>query len=68
MAVGTFKRGVRLWEVATGKELAGIPRGFPRRVHAVVFSPDGKTLATASCEREIKLWDVTKVLEKRPGK
>jgi WD40 repeat protein len=27
-------------------------------VPALVFSPDGKTLASASCEHTVKLWDV----------
>ena len=37
----------RVWEVATGKELLTL-RGHDADVLGAVFSPDGKTIATAS--------------------
>ena len=50
---------LRLWDAATGRERArwqGHPKQYP--VH-VMFSPDGKTLASASVRDEtVKLWDV----------
>ncbi len=33
--------------------------GHTNRVHSVVFSPDGKRLATASSDKSVKVWDVT---------
>jgi WD40 repeat protein len=59
---------IRLRKVTTGKEHATLKtstgkeqqtlRGFPADVQSVVFSPDGKTLASGDLEGKIKLWDV----------
>jgi WD40 repeat protein/serine/threonine protein kinase len=52
---------VKLWDVATGKELLAF-RGHTGRVHCVAFSPDGQFLASAGGKpmepNEIKLWEV----------
>jgi WD40 repeat protein len=50
------KRAVRLWDVATGKELRTL-EGVAGGVLSVEFSPDGKTLAVATWS-ETELWDV----------
>jgi WD40 repeat protein len=47
----------RLWDVATGKELAALP-GHATAVSAVAFAPDGRTLATGDRGGVVKLWDV----------
>jgi eukaryotic-like serine/threonine-protein kinase len=51
-----------VWDLETGKEIAAIP-GEPDhvehtgRITSVAFSPDGSTLATASMDYSIRLWN-----------
>jgi WD40 repeat protein len=58
LAIPANQREIKLWDVARGKERGSLA------VHAevvptLVFSPDGKTLASNSYkERSIKLWDL----------
>jgi hypothetical protein len=46
LASGGYDRTARVWDAATGKPLAVLKHDFP--VLCLAFSPDGKTLATAS--------------------
>jgi WD40 repeat protein len=57
LASGSYDKTIKLWDVATGKELA-TPTSHTNRVYSVAFSPDGKTLASGSLDKTIKLWDV----------
>jgi eukaryotic-like serine/threonine-protein kinase len=54
---GTRKGFVRLWDVASGRELATLALGCDIEF-AVAFSPDGKTLAWCGRDRIITLWDL----------
>ncbi len=50
---------VRLWEVATGKELNALKWPIELGVRSLVFSPSGKMLAAGFNDGTIKLWDLT---------
>ena len=57
LATTGLDEALKLWEVATGGEVATL-KGHRDRIQWVEFSPDGSTLATASRDNSIKLWDI----------
>jgi WD40 repeat protein len=56
---------VRLWDVADGRQL-GVFRGHAARVRSVVFSPDGKRLASAGADGTAKIWNLPTGTRKTP--
>jgi WD40 repeat protein len=62
LATGSGDGTARLWEVATGREVA-VLRGHENYVWSVAFTPDGGTLATGSSDNTVRLWDVATARE-----
>jgi WD40 repeat protein/serine/threonine protein kinase len=55
----------RLWEVATGKEVAVLGPG-PHNVHSIAFRPDGKGVAVSYAQGGAKVFDLSKPDEPKP--
>lgn len=59
VAAAGADRAIRIWEVATGKQLALI-EDHADWIFDLAFSPDGKRLASASRDKTSKVFDVAK--------
>ena len=60
-SVKTEKVPIRLWEVATGENIATF-WGHPTDVQDLAFSPDSTLLASGSFDGTILLWDLKSVM------
>src|SRR5260370_14664643 len=56
-----IRHSVWLWDIFAGPKLARFD-GHEGEITALVFSPDGKTLASGSSDTTILLWDIKQIL------
>jgi WD40 repeat protein/tRNA A-37 threonylcarbamoyl transferase component Bud32 len=57
LAAGCAQGPVRVWEVATGREVARL-EGHDKETKDAAFRPDGSLLATTGTDGAIRLWNV----------
>ncbi|MDY7050261.1 MAG: serine/threonine-protein kinase [Microcystis panniformis WG22] len=57
IASGSMDNTIKIWEVATGKELR-ILTGHSDWVNSVAYSPDGRYLASGNADATIKIWEM----------
>jgi WD40 repeat protein len=57
LATGSWDRAVKLWDVASGKEIRTL-EGYKDRIFGVTFSPDGQALIATGYGREAPVWDL----------
>jgi WD40 repeat protein len=64
LATGSDDQMVKVWDVATGRELRTF-QGKKDRVRSMAISPDGTRMATGSENNTVTLWDVVSGQELR---
>jgi WD40 repeat protein len=58
LVTGSWDNTARLWDVATGGEIA-VLKGHTGTVNPTVFSPDGQRIVTASEDLTVGIWDAS---------
>src|SRR5262249_1890798 len=67
LAVAHYDGTISVWKTTTWDLLAAF-RGHEQIVMQVAFSPDGRTLASASADRSVKLWDIGAMCKEDAGR
>jgi WD40 repeat protein len=61
-AAGGGKEGLRVWEVATGKEVLRLRpppfRAYGPSMAPLAFSPDGRAIALGCSDKAVRVWEV----------
>ena len=47
-----------MWDAPSSRQLGGALRAHAGSIYSVLFSPNGRTLAAASANGTVQLWDV----------
>jgi hypothetical protein len=63
LLAGTYGPYVRLFDVATEKEVARSKPGSSHNLRGLAISPDGRRLVTVSNDRKVRVWDVPTLTE-----
>jgi len=58
LASASLDHTIRLWDVASRRQLGAPLTGHTDWVWSVAFSPDGRILASGSADDTVRLWDV----------
>jgi WD40 repeat protein len=56
IASGSGDENVRVWEVATGKDIS-IYTGHSQSISTLAWSPDGRIIASGSSDKTVQVWE-----------
>jgi WD40 repeat protein len=57
VTAGSVDQTARIWDAVSGKEMA-VLRGHEGDMLSAAFSPDGKSIVTASYDKTARIWDI----------